>query len=355
MATINDSSSDGEFNEENSDDLSYSNLDSIPECLLPRAFCLLSLQLNHNNIKILTQEISHFKNLVSLDISNNGLTYISDEIINLTKLRNMTAKNNALDVSSIPKDFGKLISLECLNMSGNNFHSIPEQFTELSKLRRLYLGGNKIQNITTQVQELHCLEILYLGGNELTEIPAELGHLQNLTSLILCDNKLQSLPPTLSQLHKLTSMSLHNNQLSTLPTEIVALGNLVELSLRNNPLVVKFVEDLIYDPPTLLELAGRVVKIKKIAYSTNDLPSTVVKYLDAAQRCVNPKCKGVFFTAKVEHVKFVDFCGKYRLPLLQYLCSPKCTSLPFHCTSSSDSDTDDEDVQKNKMQKVLLG
>lgn len=25
-------------------------------------------------------------------------------------------------------------------------------------------------------------------------------------------------------------------------------------------------------------------------------------------------------------MKFVDFCGKYRLPLLQYLCSPTCTT-----------------------------
>uniref|UniRef100_A0A915JI00 Uncharacterized protein n=1 Tax=Romanomermis culicivorax TaxID=13658 RepID=A0A915JI00_ROMCU len=47
----------------------------------------------------------------------------------------------------------------------------------------------------------------------------------------------------------------------------------------------------------------------------------------------------VYFEAKVEHVKFVDFCGKYRLPLLQYLCSPKCSTAPaFAYTSSSSSD-----------------
>ncbi len=31
----------------------------------------------------------------------------------------------------------------------------------------------------------------------------------------------------------------------------------------------------------------------------------------------------------MEHVKFSDFCGKYKVPLLQYLCSPR------YCTSSS--------------------
>lgn len=32
---------------------------------------------------------------------------------------------------------------------------------------------------------------------------------------------------------------------------------------------------------------------------------------------------GVFFDNRIEHIKFVDFCGKYRVPLLQYLCSSK--------------------------------
>ena len=33
----------------------------------------------------------------------------------------------------------------------------------------------------------------------------------------------------------------------------------------------------------------------------------------------------MYFSSRVEQVKFVDFCGKYRLPLLQYLCSPHCS------------------------------
>ena len=37
---------------------------------------------------------------------------------------------------------------------------------------------------------------------------------------------------------------------------------------------------------------------------------------------------GVYFTSCVETVKFVDFCGKYRVPLLQYLCSPRCRPQP---------------------------
>lgn len=54
---------------------------------------------------------------------------------------------------------------------------------------------------------------------------------------------------------------------------------------------------------------------------------------------------GVFFNNHVEHVKFVDFCGKYRLPLLQYLCSTKCIA----------SRDGDEVVSGAMIKKVLLG
>lgn len=54
-----------------------------------------------------------------------------------------------------------------------------------------------------------------------------------------------------------------------------------------------------YEPPTLLELSGRVVKIEKVKYSKDDLPKNLRKYLESAQRCVNPKCKGKHWKCSV--------------------------------------------------------
>lgn len=64
---------------------------------------------------------------------------------------------------------------------------------------------------------------------------------------------------------------------------------------------------------------------------------------------------GVYFSSRVEHVKFVDFCGKYRLPLLQYLCSPRCKDIPAVVSSDSESDAEDMPVVVNKIKRVLLG
>ncbi len=94
------------------------------------------------------------------------------------------------------------------------------------------------------------------------------------------------------RLHSLRSLSLHNNLLTYLPREILSLVQLQELSLRGNPLVVRFIKDMTYDPPSLLELAGRTVKSKNLPYSHKDLPSHLVNYLDMASKCPNPKCAG---------------------------------------------------------------
>ena len=190
------------------------------------------------------------------------------------------------------------------------------------------------------------LQVLYLGGNELSSIPGTLGRLRNLQALILCDNKLEHIPPKLADLKKLRSLSLHKNNLKTLPMEIVKLMNLEELSLRDNPLVNKFARDYDFNPPSLQELSGRAIKILNIQYSTDVLPSSLVSYLDSAQSCVNPKCKGVYFDSRVRCLKFVDFCGQFRLPLEQYLCSPH--------SNAYDTNTIGASVPASKIQKLLL-
>ncbi|KAK3107913.1 hypothetical protein FSP39_025013 [Pinctada imbricata] len=346
------SNSDCDTPNDQVEDFSYSDLVEFPsDEVLPRtkARSARVLLLHHNLITLIPPDLCSFTNLISIDISNNVINSIANDICKMKHLRIFVAKNNQLKCESIPKDFGQLKSLEEVNFSGNQLGSLPPQFCELA----LHVGANIISDIPRAVKNLWRLEVLYLGGNQLTDLPPEIGQLQSLTALILCDNKLQSLPPTMIQLQRLKSLSLHNNQISTLPTEIVKL-NLQELSLRNNPLVNKFVQDMVYKPPTLLELAGRIIKIEKIKYDQDDLPSNLVKYLEGAQRCVNSKCKGVYFASRFEHVKFVDFCGKYRVPLLQYLCSPSCHEIPAVYRSASDTETDDE-VDNEKLRKVLLG
>lgn len=65
-----------------------------------------------------------------------------------------------------------------------------------------------------------------------------------------------------------------------------------QLSLRENPLVVRFVQEISLNPPTLLELAARVIRAANVPYEPHDLPKSMFEYLGTAHSCVNPKCQG---------------------------------------------------------------
>lgn len=128
--------------------------------------------------------------------------------------------------------------------------------------------------------------------------------------------------------------------------DIILLLNLQELTLRDNPLVNTFIKSFEFNPPTLLELCGRVIKCKNIFYNSTLIPRRLTEYLDSAKRCVNPKCDGVYFDSRIQCVKFVDFCGKFRLPLEQYLCSP--------CDTTGNCCNDSQSVDAQKLQKLYL-
>ncbi|RCN30867.1 leucine Rich repeat-containing domain protein [Ancylostoma caninum] len=312
------------------------------------------LNLSKNNL-VQIACLPAFANLVSLDVSNNGLSILPEDIGSMAHLRNLVARNNLLE--ELPKSMSSLENMEALYLSGNRFETVPPVVFSMHRLRVLHLGGNRIENVPYAIGSMLKLEILYLGGNLLRDVPATIGRLQRLSSLSLCDNQLETIPSTFGELRNLESLSLHNNVLRTLPTEIVKLRNLQQLSLRNNPLVHHFVHNMQLEPPKLKELAGRVVRLKMSRLPIKEvLPRELIVYLNSANQCVNPKCKGVYFEACVEHVKFVDFCGKYRVPLLQFLCSPKCSAAtPAYVSSESSSDSDDELPRNMKMKKILLG
>lgn len=188
----------------------------------------------------------------------------------------------------------------------------------------------------------------------------EIGDLSNLTALILCDNHLTYLPKELTKLTKLQSLKLHENRLQTLPQYLVQLTNIQQLSLRGNPLVIRFIKEWPNSVPTLMEVAGNFIKKHQIPYSDGVIPHVLVEYLDKAQQCDNPKCNGVYFNPHFQRVKFEDFCGKYRVPLLQYLCSPMCVHeegcrYGHDCTGSCSSSEEEEAAAQHKMKKVLLG
>eukprot|EP00092_Neocalanus_flemingeri_P025324 GFUD01027459.1.p1 GENE.GFUD01027459.1~~GFUD01027459.1.p1 ORF type:complete len:396 (+),score=86.26 GFUD01027459.1:54-1190(+) len=315
---------------------------------------ITNLLVTNNHLSTVPDIVSHLTNLTRLDFSNNHIKLVCDAITGLASLTHLYLRNNLITDNDLPKDMIGMRSLRTLNLSGNRLTCLPPQLLDISSLRNLFLGANNIKEVTSSISRLRKLRLLYLGGNELRDLPSQIGELPYMQVLLLSDNKLKKLPPTLCNLSRLQCLHLHKNKLMTLPHGLIHIRSLSELSLRDNPLVMRFIRDMEYQPASLLEMAARSIKAEKIPYNKNDLPRSLQKFLSMSHECVNPSCNGVYFDHRVEHVKFSDFCGKYKIPLLQYLCSPQCREqLPEY----ADCDLEDSDGEQAtlRLKRVLLG
>jgi len=313
-------------------------------------FQVTHLKLANNVLSEVPELLSSLCNLVNLDLSNNNITKVSESLATLSSLTHLQLRNNQLDENGLPKDMIGMRSLRTLNLSGNRLTCVPQQLFDLTSLRNLFLGANQITEIHPNINRLRRLRLLYLGGNLLETLPPEIGDLQFMQVLLLSDNRLVRLPDTVRNLRRLQCLHLHMNRLTTLPNGLIYIRSLSELSLRENPLVMRFIRDMDHQPASLLELAARVVKLENIKYQPEDIPASLHRYLTLAHECVNPSCNGVYFDHRVEHVKFSDFCGKYKVPLLQYLCSTSCREqLPEY------ADCDVVADHSRRLKRVLLG
>ena len=312
--------------------MSGMNLSVVPAMALQPL--LHFLDLSSNAITVLPEAIGELKSLcvpwraslsshaarrVQLNLAKNRIAALPAAIGSLSRLVRLDVSNNLL--ADLPFELARLTALDCLYLGGNALYKFPAVLCAMPKLRRLYLGANRLTELPDSIAGMAELEVLYLGGNQLTSVHPAVGSLQQLGVLYLGDNRLDTLPPSLGNLSSLRSLNLHGNQFRVLPPEILALTSLEQLALRNNPLVSDFINEIPSEVPALTELCGRFIKSKRLSYHDEGLPGHVVRFLDSAKSCTNPACAGVYFTHHRKTVNFVDVCGKYRVPLMNFLCA----------------------------------
>lgn len=149
-------------------------------------------QVNHCDSSL--NALGKLKNLTSLNLSYyplNGSLISSFPI--LSNLKSLTLTNNG--INNIPKDFGNLVNLQHLDLSGNKFNSQDSSLMSLKSLSNL--------------KELN------LCGNGLLVFPRVLKDMFSLTHLDLSNNYLSgSIPNWLQLLHNLQYLNLQSNMLS---------------------------------------------------------------------------------------------------------------------------------------------
>jgi Leucine-rich repeat (LRR) protein len=209
-------------------------LDTIPEKVY-EINNMRTLDVSHNRLKRLPNQLALLKNLKSLNCESNLL--IKGSLIPLTKLTNLTKlilSDNKLGLETNGE----------MRMVGPTLPNLP------AALKEVKLDSNLLTCIPPAIYspQLINLEKLDFSNNRIASIPEELcNHLKALTELKLDRNLIVSLPKDIGNLTKLKSLSLQHNQISAqgrssfseqnpqpLPAELFTGTPIIDLNLTGN-------------------------------------------------------------------------------------------------------------------------
>jgi len=108
-----------------------------------RITSLTGLDLEGNNIEIISTRIGNLKNLKYFNISDNPITELPFEFSNLQKLQILGLNNlHDLDWAHAFKLLQKLPKLTALGISGMGLRKMPEGFEELRQVKSFWITNN---------------------------------------------------------------------------------------------------------------------------------------------------------------------------------------------------------------------
>ncbi|KAI9329636.1 hypothetical protein BDR26DRAFT_721847 [Obelidium mucronatum] len=163
--------------------------------------------------------------------------------------------------------YGNIISN--LDLSSNSLKVIPPEIGYLKNLQWADFSNNKLETIPTTIAHCTKLRELACSQNALTCIPTTIGSLHQLSTLDFSRNQLTIIPQEIGLINTLQDLDLSQNQIKYLPVELFRLKTLYRLDTTDCPLLTEMdyeeimvkIEDgeEVYNPPTLQELAARVL------------------------------------------------------------------------------------------------
>eukprot|EP01105_Mastigella_eilhardi_P008653 TRINITY_DN208_c3_g1_i1.p1 TRINITY_DN208_c3_g1~~TRINITY_DN208_c3_g1_i1.p1 ORF type:complete len:591 (+),score=113.36 TRINITY_DN208_c3_g1_i1:100-1773(+) len=245
------------------------NLPAVPDAV-GRLTALTQLELGGNALAALPASLSQLEQLSKLGLSSNAFVEAPHVLSTLTRLQELNLAENCLSklgstlraLKSLTQlnlahnnlkrlsKFGKLISLQTLNLSSNQLNDLPHSFAKLANLELLDLGKNALTAVPACLYKLSSLTVLDLSNNRITTFSRETSDTSDLgndaankepieinwkalTKLDLSDNKLSAFP--LQQpLAALTKLELRGNQFRHFPRVVTHCTALASLSLESN-------------------------------------------------------------------------------------------------------------------------
>lgn len=182
----------------------------------------------HTLVQLRSGELKGIKRLT---LSEN-LTSFPEEIFELADtLEILDLSHNLL--SSLPEDIRKLTKLKIAFFSNNRFINFPS----FKECKHLYMVGFKSNQIETFDEEVlpDSISWLILTDNRLTCLPRSIGRLSKLQKCALAGNLIERLPEEMAACQNLELLRLSANRLQEIPAWLWNLPKLSWLAFSGNP------------------------------------------------------------------------------------------------------------------------
>lgn len=227
---------------------------------------LLELDMSHNCLRILHDDVGKLKGLKKLCVSHNKLQYLPSQIGMLKFLEELDISFNEL--RDLPKSLCNLSKLRTLDADHNKLNQFPPEILGLCDLEELDLSGNKFEKVPADIVKLKSIKILWLSSLHISTLPDTFCHLHKIESLMLDSNQLRELPPAFKNLQRLKMLNLSSNHFEIFPEVILSITGLEELYLSRNKVTC------------IPEVLGRLVNLANLWLDNNSityLPDSIVE------------------------------------------------------------------------------
>lgn len=146
---------------------------------------LYELALPSHGVPKEIQTLSGLESIIIYSLTDSSVRSIAPEISTLPHLNRLSLMN--CDLKNLPAWTGSFPALTVLDLS--EVDRFPEWVLELGSLRRLSLGQN-LTSLPKEIGRLKNLVVLNLAGNQLQALPPELLRMKSLQGVSLRGNRL---------------------------------------------------------------------------------------------------------------------------------------------------------------------
>jgi hypothetical protein len=263
--------------------------------------------------------------LAKLLLFNNHLKNLSSSL-SFSKLVNLRILNlNHNLITQLPNDIGCLVNLEILTIEHNQLTELPREIGLCTHLTELHLGYNRLTKLPLEIGYLINLKQFILHRNKLLELPESITNLKSsLKCLDIACNNLRIFPSKFHTLNLNEFYAEHNPLLERTPihsvqeNEILTLKEICAMNELRNPTL-----DL---QPTLRERIQHYKKAKEILMLCTECQFCHNYFLNTWLECVEYiNTQRTFKGMKSNRNQITTI-----IPQRVLLCSYECFNSPGH-------------------------